>query len=135
MTTTLPPAPSPAAADGPGAAPRRGRLARRFSLDLVGPAGLFPLFVLLGLAAVERFDAQAFGVLGPEIRRTFHLSEGGFVAVFNLTTILPLFLAVFGGFIDVTKGNGRDAAWFSPGICGASITNYCFAQPGSSPSN
>ncbi|MDQ1397915.1 MAG: hypothetical protein QOG64_3174, partial [Acidimicrobiaceae bacterium] len=62
-----------------------------------GSTGLFPLFVLLGLAAVERFDAQAFGVLGPEIRRSFHLSDSGFTAVFNLSTILPLFLAVFIG--------------------------------------
>src|SRR5206468_9654287 len=67
--------------------------------EAAGPVGLFPLFVLLGLAAVERFDAQAFGVLGPEIRKTFHLSDGGFQAVFNLTTILPLFLAVYVGFL------------------------------------
>lgn len=34
------------------------------------------------------------------------------------------------GPINVTKGNGRDATWFTPTICNASITSNCFAQPG-----
>src|SRR5437660_1173081 len=40
----------------------------------VGPVGLFPLGVLLGLSLVERFDFAAFGVLSPGItgwRATF----------------------------------------------------------------
>src|SRR3954452_8182888 len=79
-----------------------------------GPVGLFPLFVLLGLSAVERFDAQAFGVLGPEIRRTFGLSDSGFQAVFGLSTILPLFLAVFIGYFGDKYNRARitySAGW------------------------
>jgi hypothetical protein len=40
------------------------------------------------------------------------------------------------GPIQVTKGNGRDATWFTPTICnfnstkGALVTTQCFAQPG-----
>ena len=40
------------------------------------------------------------------------------------------------GKIPVTKGNGRDATWFTPTICnfnaakGALVTTQCFAQPG-----
>jgi len=48
---------------------------------LLGPVGWVPLVVLAALSAVERFDATAFAVLGPEIRDTFHLSNGGFTAL------------------------------------------------------
>lgn len=34
------------------------------------------------------------------------------------------------GPIDVTKGNGRDASWFSPAVCSATVTSNCFSQPG-----
>jgi len=62
--------------------------------DDVGPVGLFPLFVLLGVAAVERFDFTAFGVLGPEIRHTFHLNNSEFAPIATFTGVLPLLLAV-----------------------------------------
>jgi len=43
-------------------------------------------------------------------------------------------LNYFGGPIQVTKGNGRDATWFTPTKCvfsGANlVTTNCFAQPG-----
>ncbi|HUS07349.1 MAG TPA: hypothetical protein VMZ52_13670, partial [Bryobacteraceae bacterium] len=35
------------------------------------------------------------------------------------------------GPIDVTKGNGRDAPWFTPAICSNTVSTQCFAQPGS----
>jgi hypothetical protein len=35
------------------------------------------------------------------------------------------------GDIPILKGNGRDAPWFDPSICSASVTSNCFAQPGS----
>ncbi len=34
------------------------------------------------------------------------------------------------GGIQITKGNGRDATWFNPTKCSASVTSNCFAQPG-----
>jgi hypothetical protein len=39
-------------------------------------------------------------------------------------------LNYFGPSIPILKGNGRDAAWFAPTICTASLTSNCFAQPG-----
>src|SRR5262249_30789267 len=33
------------------------------------------------------------------------------------------------GKISIPKGNGRDAAWFTPAVCSATITSDCFAQP------
>ncbi|HZQ83531.1 MAG TPA: MFS transporter, partial [Acidimicrobiales bacterium] len=60
----------------------------------VGDVGLFPLVVLLSMAAVERFDFVAFGVLGPEIRHTFHLTNGEFAPIATFTGVLPLLLAV-----------------------------------------
>jgi branched-chain amino acid transport system ATP-binding protein len=62
--------------------------------ESVGPVGLFPLFVLLAVAAVERFDFTAFGVLGPEIRHTFHLTNSEFAPIATFTGVLPLLLAV-----------------------------------------
>ena len=65
----------------------------------LGPAGLFPLGVLLGLAAVERLDAVAFGVLSPEIRKAFHLSNAGFTSVVSLSAALPILLSVPIGYL------------------------------------
>src|SRR5205085_3855285 len=65
----------------------------------LGPVGLFPLGVLLGLAAVERLDAVAFGVLSPEIRHTFHLSNAGFGAVVSLSGAVPILLSVPVGYL------------------------------------
>src|SRR5437660_1009164 len=66
---------------------------RDFSASL-GPVGWVPLLVLAGLSAVERFDATAFAVLGPEIRDTFHLSNGGFTTIATFSLVLPILLAV-----------------------------------------
>jgi len=56
------------------------------------------------VAAVERFDDAAFGVLAPEIRHAFHLSKASYVAVATLTSVLPLVLAVFIGYLG-DRGN------------------------------
>ena len=92
----------PAGSPGPGE-PRRRTLSpfqavASLAEDL-GAAGLFPLGVLLGLSAVERFDAVAFGVLSPEIRHAFHLSNAGFAGVASLTAALPILLSVFIGYL------------------------------------
>jgi len=65
----------------------------------LGPVGIFPLAVLLGLSTVERFDAFAFGVLAPEIRHTFHLSNAGFLSIVSLTAALPILLSVPIGYL------------------------------------
>jgi hypothetical protein len=38
-------------------------------------------------------------------------------------------LNYFGSSIPTPKGNGRDATWFDPTVCSASVTSNCFAQP------
>ena len=70
---------------------------RRAVADLRGataPVGLYPVLMLLGVAAVERFDATAFSALGPEIRRHFGLSTGEFTTIAGLTAVLPLAFSV-----------------------------------------
>ncbi|TML63766.1 MAG: MFS transporter [Actinobacteria bacterium] len=68
-------------------------------VDGLGPVGIFPLGVLLGLSTVERFDFFAFGVLSPEIRHTFHLSNAGFLSIAALTAALPILLSVPVGYL------------------------------------
>jgi ABC-type branched-subunit amino acid transport system ATPase component/predicted MFS family arabinose efflux permease len=66
----------------------------RRTLSEVGPAGVFPVLVLIGLHGVERFDLVAFGVLGPEIRDAFHLTNAEFIPLATMTAILPLIFSV-----------------------------------------
>ena len=90
--------PPPPAPDRPG----RGGL--RGLSEAAGPVGLLPVVVLMLLAAAERFDAAAFGVLAPDIRSTFHLSNTQFVPLATLTGVVPLLLAVpLGNFADRTN--------------------------------
>ena len=63
------------------------------------PIGVTPLLVLLGLASVQTFDITAFGVLSPDIRHTFHLSNSGIDAVAGLTGALPILFAVGIGYL------------------------------------
>ena len=74
---------------------RRSPLASLRDLStVVGDAGLGPVLILMAVSAVERFDSSAFGILGPEIRKTFHLSNQTFVPIATLTGLLPLLLSV-----------------------------------------
>src|SRR5438270_11262958 len=68
--------------------------ATRAFAQRVGPIGLLPVTALAGLAAAERFDALAFGVLAPNIRDQFHLDNSEFLAIATLTSVLPLLAAV-----------------------------------------
>jgi ABC-type branched-subunit amino acid transport system ATPase component/MFS family permease len=69
------------------------RLTRWFR-ELGGGAGLFPLFVLFGLTAVEQLDQRAFDVLLPNIRDTFGLDTQAILAVVGLTGAAALVIAV-----------------------------------------
>src|SRR5439155_4404525 len=68
-------------------------------LRLLGPVGIYPLIILLGVSIVERFDQAAFGLLGPEVRDAFHLSNAGFLAITTTAGLLPLFLSAHVGYI------------------------------------
>src|SRR5881296_216513 len=78
----------------------------RFVADL-GPVGLVPLVVLIGLAGVQNFDLVAFGVLAPDIRHTFHVSSGTITAIAGLTAAIPIFFAVVLGFYGDRRNRVR----------------------------
>jgi branched-chain amino acid transport system ATP-binding protein len=69
----------------------RGRLDPR---RITEGAPLFPLFVLFGLNAVEELDRVAFGVLIPEIRDHFGLSNQGILTVVALSLPISLLMGV-----------------------------------------
>src|SRR5215472_9672264 len=67
---------------------------------LAGATGLTPALLLLALSGVERFDFNAFGVLGPEIRAQFHLSNAGYVSIATLTALLPILATAHVGYLS-----------------------------------
>jgi MFS family permease len=67
---------------------------RRRMLAITGGAAVFPLIVLFGLNAVDELDRTAFGVLLPDIRDHFGLSDAGALAIVSTTTIAVLFLEI-----------------------------------------
>ncbi|MBA2608855.1 MAG: MFS transporter, partial [Actinobacteria bacterium] len=90
----------PVVAPLPGPRLGRGPFAAINALsDSVGTVGLLPLVLLTGMSAVERFDAIALGVLAPEIRHAFHLSNAGFASIAGLTGALPILLSVPIGYL------------------------------------
>ncbi|HVV38233.1 MAG TPA: MFS transporter [Acidimicrobiales bacterium] len=92
-----PPDPAPATAT---TKPKWTPLAAFHALnESVGNASLVPLFILLGLSAVERFDAIAFGVLSPEIQKHFHLTDAKIATISGLTAAVPILLSVPLGYL------------------------------------
>ena len=75
-----------------------GSRLRRSSIDL-GAAGWIPLLLLTTLATTQSFDANAFGVLAPEIRHSFHLDNAGIDAVSSLTAAMPILAGIFIGYL------------------------------------
>jgi len=59
-----------------------------------GGASAAPLLVLVGLNFVDEFDRVAFAALTPEIRDSFGLSDTGIQAVFLVSTVATLLLAL-----------------------------------------
>ena len=74
--------------------PRRPRSPHRYFADVTRGEPLYPLVILFGLAAVEQLDQRAFGVLAPDIRDAFHLSNGGLGALIALTALGGLLLEI-----------------------------------------
>ncbi len=70
------------------------RKPRRFFEEMSGGQALFPLIVLVGLNCVNNLDQTAFGVLGPDIRDSFHMSNQGYLTLVALTQLGGLLLAV-----------------------------------------
>ena len=70
------------------------RRPRRFFEEMSGGEALFPLIVLVGLNCVNQLDQTAFAVLGPDIRKSFDLSNQGYLTLVALTQLGGLLLAV-----------------------------------------
>jgi MFS family permease len=83
---------------GSGIRANIGRRQRRLKV-ILGPVGLLPLALLVGLSVTQGFDVAAFGVLAPEIRHTFHLDNAGIDAVTGLTAAAPVMCSVFLGYL------------------------------------
>jgi branched-chain amino acid transport system ATP-binding protein len=67
---------------------------RRFFSEVSGGQALYPLIVLVGLVAVNQLDQTAFGILGPNIRDDFGLSDQGFLSLVAIASLGGLLLSV-----------------------------------------
>ena len=67
---------------------------RRRLVAATGGVSAAPLLVLFALNLVDEFDRVAFGVLSPEIRDTFGLSDSGIVAVGSIAGVTSLLAAL-----------------------------------------
>ena len=73
---------------------RRPRGPRRYFDDITAGYALYPLIILFGLNAVDELDRTVFGVLGPEIRDSFGLTNQGYLTLIALTLLGGLLLEV-----------------------------------------
>ncbi|MGK2948685.1 MAG: MFS transporter [Acidimicrobiales bacterium] len=67
---------------------------RRYLTDITGGQAVYPLLILFGLNAVDELDRTVFGILGPEIRDHFNLSNQGYLSMIALTLLAGLLLEV-----------------------------------------
>ena len=67
---------------------------RQYFGEISGGEALFPLLVLFGLNAVDELDRAAFGILTPEIRDHFGLSNRGVLTLVSLTMLGGLLLEI-----------------------------------------
>jgi ABC-type branched-subunit amino acid transport system ATPase component/MFS family permease len=70
------------------------RAPRRYLREITGGHAMYPLLILFGLNAVDELDRTLFGVLGPEIRDHFGLSNQGFLTLIALTLLGGLLVEV-----------------------------------------
>ena len=67
---------------------------RRRLLGITGGAIVFPLAVLFLIYMFDEFDTAAFGVLAPNIKRAFGLSNSDFVLIIAVNLALVLMLSI-----------------------------------------
>ena len=70
------------------------RTPRQYFTDLTLGEALFPIVILFGLNAVDELDRAAFGVLVPDIRDAFHLTDQGILTLIALTLLGGLLLEI-----------------------------------------
>lgn len=62
--------------------------------NVTGGAPIYPLLILFGLNAVDELDRSAFGVLLPDIRDSFHMTNKSALTMVSITTTLVLLLEI-----------------------------------------
>ncbi|HUK62345.1 MAG TPA: MFS transporter, partial [Dongiaceae bacterium] len=72
----------------------RPRTPRRFFHEMSGGEVLYPLIVLAGLVCANNLDQTVFGVLAPDIKNAFDLSNQGYLTLVALTQLGGLLLAI-----------------------------------------
>ena len=63
------------------------RTPRRFFNEMSGNQALFPLIVLAGLVFAYNLDQTVFGILAPDIKKAFNLSNQGYLTLVALTQL------------------------------------------------
>ncbi len=63
------------------------RAPRRAVKELVGDGPVFPLLILFGLNAVDELDRTGFGILLPNIRDAFGMSNTGILSLVAITAV------------------------------------------------
>jgi len=73
----------------------RSRLLARFAPDLAG-VDTFPVLVLFALSFVDEFDIAALGILGPNIRDAFHLTNAQLGTIRAVPALVGLLIPFVG---------------------------------------
>jgi branched-chain amino acid transport system ATP-binding protein len=71
---------------------RTARAPRASLRQLVGTGPIFPLLILFGLNAVDELDRTGFGILLPNIRDAFGMSNTGILSLVGLTALGALLM-------------------------------------------
>jgi ABC-type branched-subunit amino acid transport system ATPase component/predicted MFS family arabinose efflux permease len=66
----------------------------------VGPTGMAPVLVLMAVAALERFANQSVAVLLPNIRDSFHISNGTALTAATISAVLPGLASPWAGYLS-----------------------------------
>src|SRR3954466_2515332 len=72
---------------------------RRLSQD-VGPTGMKPVLILMAVASLERFANQSVSVLLPNIRDSFHISNGAALTAATISAVLPGLASPWAGYLS-----------------------------------
>src|SRR5829696_4460005 len=84
---------------------------RQYFNEISAGHALFPLLLLFGLNAVDELDRTAFGVLGPNIRDSFGLSNQQFLALVSLTLLGGLLLEIPLAYYSDRLPRAKIAVW------------------------
>src|SRR4051794_38981635 len=81
-------------------APRTPGAYMRWLSGQVGPAGLGPVLILMAVSSLERFANQSVSVLLPNIRDSFHISNGAALTAATISSVLPALASPWAGYLS-----------------------------------